>query len=215
MLDRPRLKTQLARYDAMCVAIASAHEVDEVKDIRNQAVALEAYSRQARNHDNERYAAEIRIGPHRLTTGTHGNQNVKVYDEIKGANRRSVWTIPTRPFADDHFATFPAKLVEPCILAGCPEGGTVLDPFAGSGMTALVAGRFGRKATLIELNPEYAKIIKSTLSAAQARGSRPVVARQPARSRPAPLRAAWVRLASAFDNGRKGIGWSTRGFASV
>jgi DNA modification methylase len=71
-------------------------------------------------------------------------------------NKRDVWTIATQPYPEAHFATFPPALVEPCILAGCPEGGTVLDPFGGAGTTALVADRLGRNAILIELNPEYA-----------------------------------------------------------
>ena len=73
-------------------------------------------------------------------------------------NRRSVWTVATQPFKEAHFATFPPDLVEPCILAGCPKGGTVLDPFGGAGTTGLVADRLGRNAILIELNPEYAAI---------------------------------------------------------
>jgi DNA modification methylase len=71
-------------------------------------------------------------------------------------NRRSVWEVTTAPFAEAHFATFPPALIEPCILAGCPKGGTVLDPFGGAGTTGLVADRLGRNAILIELNPEYA-----------------------------------------------------------
>jgi DNA modification methylase len=76
----------------------------------------------------------------------------------KGANIRNVWTVATQPFPGAHFATFPPKLVEPMILAGCPEGGTVLDPFGGSGTTGLVADRLGRNAVLIELNSEYAEM---------------------------------------------------------
>lgn len=71
-------------------------------------------------------------------------------------NKRTVWTVPTRPFSGAHFATFPPDLIEPCILAGCPEGGTVLDPFGGAGTTGLVAARHHRSAILIEINPEYA-----------------------------------------------------------
>lgn len=73
-------------------------------------------------------------------------------------NRRSVWTVATQPFSGAHFATFPPNLIEPCILAGCPRHGTVLDPFGGAGTTALVADRLNRNAILIELNPEYAAI---------------------------------------------------------
>jgi DNA modification methylase len=70
-------------------------------------------------------------------------------------NKRSVWTVATKPFKEAHFATFPPDLIEPCVLAGCPEGGTVLDPFGGAGTTGLVADRNGRNAILIELNPKY------------------------------------------------------------
>jgi len=75
-------------------------------------------------------------------------------------NKRSVWTVTTKPFKGAHFATFPQDLIEPCILAGCPEGGTVLDPFGGAGTTGLVASRHGRNAILCELNPEYAEIAR-------------------------------------------------------
>lgn len=74
-------------------------------------------------------------------------------------NRRSVWTVTTKPYAGAHFATFPPDLIEPCILAGSPVGGTVLDPFGGSGTTAGVALKHGRKAILCELNPAYAALM--------------------------------------------------------
>jgi DNA modification methylase len=73
-------------------------------------------------------------------------------------NKRSVWEVTTQPFKEAHFATFPPDLIEPCIKAGCPKGGTVLDPFGGAGTTGLVADRLQRDAILIELNPEYAAI---------------------------------------------------------
>lgn len=78
-------------------------------------------------------------------------------------NKRSVWSVATRPFAEAHFATFPPDLIEPAILAGCPEGGMVLDPFGGAGTTGLVADRLGRDAILIELNPDYAAIAERRL----------------------------------------------------
>lgn len=74
-----------------------------------------------------------------------------------------VWAIPTAGFAEAHFATFPPALVVPCILAGCPKGGLVLDPFGGAGTTELVADRLGRDAVLIELNPEYAELARERL----------------------------------------------------
>jgi DNA modification methylase len=76
-----------------------------------------------------------------------------------GRNIRTVWEIPTQPLPYDHYAAFPEKLVEKCILAGCPEGGTVLDPFIGSGTTALVARRLNRKSIGIELNETYLRDI--------------------------------------------------------
>jgi len=80
-------------------------------------------------------------------------------------NRRSVWTVTTKPYAGAHFATFPPDLIEPCILAGSPVGGTVLDPFGGSGTTAGVALKHGRNAILCELNPEYAALMPDRVSA--------------------------------------------------
>jgi DNA modification methylase len=73
-------------------------------------------------------------------------------------NKRSVWTVSPKPFHEAHFAVYPTELIEPCILAGCPEGGNVLDPFGGACTTGLVADRLKRNATLIELNEDYAKI---------------------------------------------------------
>ena len=73
-----------------------------------------------------------------------------------GRNLRTVWEIATHPFPEAHFATFPPALVEPCIKAGCPSGGVVLDPFMGAGTVGLVATKLGRRYVGIELNPEYA-----------------------------------------------------------
>lgn len=75
-------------------------------------------------------------------------------------NKRDVWTVSIKPYSGAHFATFPPDLIEPCILAGAPIGGVVLDPFGGSGTTGMVANRLSRKAILIELNEEYAEQIK-------------------------------------------------------
>ncbi len=82
-------------------------------------------------------------------------------------NKRTVWTVPTRPFPEAHFATFPPDLIEPCVLAGCPIGGVVLDPFAGSGTTLLVATQHHRRSIGIELNPDYIKIAERRLKQVQ------------------------------------------------
>jgi DNA modification methylase len=74
---------------------------------------------------------------------------------VENRNKRSVWSVPSQPFKEAHFATFPPDLIKPCILAGSRGGDMVLDPFGGSGTTGMVAIELGRNATLIELNPEY------------------------------------------------------------
>jgi DNA modification methylase len=83
-----------------------------------------------------------------------------------GRNRRSVWTVTTKPFKGAHFATFPPDLIEPCVLAGSPEGGTVLDPFGGAGTTGLVANKHNRDAILCELNPAYAEMARNRIGPA-------------------------------------------------
>lgn len=82
-------------------------------------------------------------------------------------NKRSVWNVNTRPYPGAHFAVFPPDLIKPCILAGCPEGGTVIDPFGGSGTTAGVAINYGRDAIMCELNPEYAGLIDARVKSIQ------------------------------------------------
>jgi len=79
------------------------------------------------------------------------------------ANKRSVWTVTTKPFKEAHFATFPEALITDCILAGCPENGIVLDPFMGAGTTGLVAKKLNRNYVGFELNPEYIKIAESRI----------------------------------------------------
>jgi site-specific DNA-methyltransferase (adenine-specific) len=87
----------------------------------------------------------------------------KTYVTPAKRNKRSVWTVSIKPFKGAHFATFPMDLIEPCVLAGCPENGTVLDPFGGSGTTGIVANNHNRKAVLIELNREYIEIAKQRI----------------------------------------------------
>lgn len=109
--------------------------------------------------------------PSKQDWGTRDRTNGKYHNEGTGlqphsglaksyemANKRSVWSVPTKPFKGAHFATFPPDLIQPCILAGCPVGGTVLDPFGGAGTTALVSERNGRNSIMCELNSEYAQL---------------------------------------------------------
>jgi DNA modification methylase len=89
-----------------------------------------------------------------------------------GRNKRTVWTIPTKPYSEAHFATFPEKLIEPCILAGCPEGGICLDPFFGAGTTGLVAKKLGRHFIGIELNEAYIGMAQKRVAVVPARLNR-------------------------------------------
>ena len=82
-------------------------------------------------------------------------------------NKRSVWTVTPKPFNGAHFATFPPDLIEPCVLAGCPVGGVVLDPFTGAGTTGLVAVKNGRGFVGSELNPEYADMARNRIASVE------------------------------------------------
>jgi|JI9StandDraft_1071089.scaffolds.fasta_scaffold15706_10 DNA modification methylase len=98
------------------------------------------------------------------TVGTHrADREESAYDTAT-RNKRSVWTIATKPFSEAHFATMAPELAETCIKAGCPEGGTVLDPFGGAGTTGLVADQLQRHAVLCELNPEYIAIARRRIA---------------------------------------------------
>lgn len=91
------------------------------------------------------------------------NGTMKAVGNGETRNRRSVWTVTTKPFKEAHFATFPPDLIEPCVLAGCPEGGTVLDPFFGAGTTGVVCQKHDRNCVGIELNPAYFDIAAKRL----------------------------------------------------
>jgi DNA modification methylase len=95
----------------------------------------------------------------------HATKSGNEYTDSGTRNKRSVWSITAKPFKGAHFATFPPALIEPCILAGCPEGGVVIDPFFGAGTTGLVAQRHGREWIGCELNPEYAAIAQTRIEA--------------------------------------------------
>ena len=87
-----------------------------------------------------------------------------VHNSYETRNKRSVWTVNTKPYKGAHFAVFPSELIDPCIKAGCPKGGVVLDPFGGSGTTAYVARENGCKSILCELNEDYIKLQRERLS---------------------------------------------------
>ena len=128
---------------------------------------LRAYAERARSkrdsfkrEDSKR--AEPIIGQ---AAGTHRAERDESAYPLDKRNKRSVWTIATQPFAEAHFATMAPELALTCIQAGCPEGGTVLDPFGGAGTTGLVADQMQRDAMLCELNPAYIAIAQRRIAA--------------------------------------------------
>jgi DNA modification methylase len=108
---------------------------------------------EARDKNAEGYQADY-------SKGDRFSKGERVFGADGMANKRSVWTVNTKPYSGAHFAVFPTELIEPCILAGAPLGGIVLDPFMGSGTTAQVAQDLGRQYLGCELNPEYGKLQK-------------------------------------------------------
>lgn len=113
----------------------------------------------SRKPGSARGLPEKGVGPDMIS----GNVCASVpWEELK-ANKRSVWTVTTKPFKEAHFATFPEKLITDPIKAGCPENGIVLDPFMGAGTTALVARKLGRNYIGFELNADYIKIAEARL----------------------------------------------------
>jgi len=108
---------------------------------------------EARDKNAEGYQADY-------SKGDRFSKGERVFGADGMANKRSVWTVNTKPYSGAHFAVFPTELIEPCILAGAPVGGIVLDPFMGSGTTAQVAQDLGRQYLGCELNPDYGKLQK-------------------------------------------------------
>ena len=116
-----------------------------------------------RNKAKERYNDSYK--------GGRWSEGVRDYYSAGKRNKRSVWTVATKPFKEAHFATFPEELITPCILAGCPQGGIVLDMFFGAGTTGLAALKNFRNFVGIELNPEYVKMAERRLQPYKAQQS--------------------------------------------
>jgi DNA modification methylase len=130
-------KSERYHYDAAAIAERSLYPDDN----RKARQSLADY--QAQSNDTARLRTVV------------NPQGARTYPE---RNKRSVWTVATMPYGDAHFATFPEKLIEPCILAGCPLGGLVLDPFLGSGTVGAVAERLGRRWVGCDLNAAYHRL---------------------------------------------------------
>jgi DNA modification methylase len=138
-------KSQKYHYDADAIKEASV-------DPEGSANRYKAPFFAGEKHESGGYSA----------TGATHTKGIKEFDGNR--NKRSVWTVTTKPYAGAHFAVFPSDLIEPCILAGAPVGSIVLDPFMGSGTTAQVAQNLGRQYLGCELNTEYEALQKKRLS---------------------------------------------------
>ncbi len=129
--------------------------------VKNKKYYFEQQKEKAKPESAKRYKYEFMKGSKHKSGGYSPNEakhtaGFKNFDGKR--NKRSVWTINTKPFSESHFAVYPPELIEPCILAGCPEGGIVLDPFMGAGTTALVALKYNRNFIGFEINKEYINI---------------------------------------------------------
>jgi len=171
------LMSKSERYYCDMAAIAEPLARPEELDRANPAVFggalkhIEA-GKQSRLHSGNEYKRKQRK-PAEWDTGDGGHGTIHrdgraqeiEYTETDNPrrNKRTVWTIATQPYPEAHFATFPPKLVEPCILAGCPVDGLVLDPFTGSGTVLTVAKQLGRRAVGIELNAAYIALAEQRL----------------------------------------------------
>jgi DNA modification methylase len=151
------LLSKSSRYCFDVNAVREPHSDRALRDVGRTVVAEHVT---AKHHSDlgdmhARYGTDV----YRATLAKNGG----VAGHPDGRNIRSVWEIATQSYSEAHFATFPPELVRRCILAGCPEGGTVLDPFGGAGTTALVARNLGRHSILIELNADYCALASERL----------------------------------------------------
>lgn len=116
-------------------------------------------TQKVRDKHKEGYQADF-------TKGDRFSPGARNYYTKGGRNKRTVWRVSTKPFKGAHFATFPPELITPCILAGCPVGETVLDPFGGSGTVSMVAEQLGRASIYVDLNEKYREMAIERLKSA-------------------------------------------------
>jgi DNA modification methylase len=150
------LLTKSPRYFYDADAIREEHQTP----VGANGCFLDAWGREMDNRAGGRSQVERRLDD----DGAGHPRGVGAIANPAGRNKRSVWTVSTQPFPGAHFATFPPKLIEPCILAGSAPDDLVLDPFAGAGTTLLVAEQQGRDSIGVELNPEYAQLARDRLA---------------------------------------------------
>ena len=155
-------KSRKYYYDAEAVSEPTAESTNErlKQDVENQAGS----DRVQGKTNGPMKACAPRYGGNKYKDLPNHTKSANLYQPTGKRNKRDVWTVTTKGFKGAHFAVYPPDLIEPCILAGCPEGGTVLDPFCGSGTTLMVAEKFGRNGIGIEINENYKDIIYSRIS---------------------------------------------------
>jgi DNA modification methylase len=150
------LLSKSARYYYDAEAIKEESVTDDPRRPYGSKGAWDLDGRPEEQRPNGKLRAPANVkrgGFNGKTNEIPGREAFRSFTETR--NKRDVWTVATQPYKGAHFATFPPALILPCILAGCPSGGTVLDCFGGSGTTGEVAAGNGRNAVIVELNPSY------------------------------------------------------------
>jgi DNA modification methylase len=163
------LLTKNARYffdhEAVQEPLAEASFGRLAQDLKNQTGSDRAHGGTKTN--GRMKAVGPRFGGHKYGDSDdpkHATKSGNIYEPNGKRNKRSVWTVSTRPYREAHFATYPPELITPCIQAGSQEGDTVLDPFSGSGTTGEVALKLGRNYVGCELNPDYANLSEQRIT---------------------------------------------------
>ena len=149
--------------DAARTPVAPSSETRLAQNVEAQEGSARANAGGKSNGPMRAVSRKVASGNPRTTAAAAPGIDDRKHQQYDGANLRSVWWISPAQYREGHYAVMPATLAELCIVAGCPEGGTVLDPFGGAGTTGLVADRLHRNAILIEINPEYAAMARKRI----------------------------------------------------
>lgn len=160
-------KSNKYNYDAAAIMQKAKNPEDDLRRYNKQSWDNKIIPTKFVNGIRPRKSGnlKIKIGTERgCPENTGSNVCGSVPWEGTMVNKRSVWTVNTKPYTDAHFATFPPELIIDCVKAGCPIGGTVLDPFMGAGTTAMVSAKLDRKYIGFELNPAYVQIAENRLT---------------------------------------------------
>lgn len=155
-------KSKQYYYDSEAISEPIADST--VKRCSQNIAAQKGSDRQPGKTNENMKAVLPRFGGEKYAEGSIRTKSGNVYIPTLRRNKRDVWTVSTAGFKGAHFAVFPEKLIEPCVLAGCPIGGTILDPFCGSGTTGVVAAKNNRNFIGIELNPKYAELARKRIT---------------------------------------------------